>query len=174
MNEYFQEFTSPSWGKVDFAKMMRMIDRFIKSFPREAVRVIIGTDSTPPKNHDRIRYYTVVVVWCFRHRAIYFYTKNYGPFTPSMHQRIHYEADFSIALGHLMKPHLSQFESPPCHLSIDVDAGEQGETRDIITAVVGKIVGNGFAANHKPDTIATHVADRCLRKAPFVQPATTS
>lgn len=165
MPKEFRKFISPTHGEVTFEKMLEKIHQFFRRYPNEEARLIIGTDSTSPVKGRQIDYYTVVVAWALGHGGIYFYTHLCGPYTPSMEQRISQEAGYSILLASIIEPDASKTSFPECKLSIDVDVGEEGETREIIKAILGMIRGSGYEANHKPDTVACRVAHKCTKIA---------
>lgn len=161
----FAKFTSPTHGRVSFKKMMEIIHDFFIRHPHEEARLIIGTDSPSPVEGKLIDYYTVVVAWSLGHGGIYFYTHLKGSYTPSLKERISQEAGYSLALANFIQPDSAKTRFPECKLSIDVDIGENGETREIIKAILGMIKGSGFEANHKPDTVACRVAHNCKKTA---------
>jgi len=68
---------------------------------------------------------------------------------------------FSLKLAEQLIEKLKEKDIVDFNLTIHVDVGPNGETRQMIHEVVGMIKGSGFAVKTKPDSYgASSVADR--------------
>lgn len=74
---------------------------------------------------------------------------------------LHQEALLSIDFAKFLVEGLLENNLLDLDLEIHVDVGKVGETREIITEVVGMVRGSGFEVKTKPESFgASKVADR--------------
>lgn len=152
-------FNSPTLGVVDFNVMMERIFSFMENGPNYKYRVVIGTDSQP--NHKMSDFVTAIIVHRVGQGGIYFWQRRGIP-TFSLRERIYTEASLSLETARNLAGILASHEDLGyLSLEIHVDVGQNGETREMITEVVGMIRGNGYEVKIKPEAFgATTVADR--------------
>ncbi len=151
-------FTSPSKGKLSFAEMMQDITNYIQGLASSSYKIIVGTDSMV---RDDTCFITAVVVHRLGKGARYFYRKKYQRKIKSLRQKIFYETALSLELGGQIAKYFSENGYAEMPVEIHIDAGTQGETRDLIREVVGMVTGSGFQAKIKPDAYgASCVADK--------------
>ena len=151
-------FISPSRGVLDFEEMFADIIEFMERSPDGRYRLIIGTDS---QLRDDTTFVTVVIVHHEGKGARYFYTKQKERKMDSLRQRILYEASLSLNLAARLAERLSRNGHADLNVEIHLDVGREGETRELIREVVGRVAGSGFDAKIKPESYgASTVADK--------------
>lgn len=158
MNNNFQEFVSPTSGLLSFDAMFDVIRDYISQEPDQTYNLIIGTDSF--LNSETL-FVSAVIIHRIGHGGRYFYKKTPRRKMDSLRQRIFYEATMSIELASLIKARLDENGMKKLAVEIHLDAGDKGETREIIRELVGMVTGSGYAARTKPESFgASKVADR--------------
>lgn len=154
-----KSFNSPTYGPLNLKGVLSYISSYLEDAPESVYRVIIGTDSQP--NHKTADFVTAIIIHRVGAGGIYFWQRNVLE-TYSLRDRIYKEAFFSLDVAQQMTEELAKlraFVTPS--LEIHVDVGKNGETRDLISEVVGMIRGNGFEVKIKPEAYgAAIVADR--------------
>lgn len=155
-------FRSPSFGKLPAAGVLGKIADYMAADSEAKYRLVIGTDSQPRgSRQEAIDYVTAIIVHRVGSGGIYFWTRTIGTKFYSLRERIYTEALLSLQLA---QDFLRDFESLGIFkydLEIHVDVGNVGETRAMITEVVGMIRANGFNVKTKPEAYgASTVADR--------------
>lgn len=162
-NGYFQ---SETYGKLTLLQVRKHLLAFMEKDPNCSYRIVIGSDSAPRegKNSDFI---TALVIHRVGKGGIYFWKRVVkDKIYPNkdfsfLRQRIYQEATLSLTtadefLEVVKNDGISKFD-----VEIHVDIGKFGETRDMITEVVGMIRGSGFICKTKPESYgASKVADR--------------
>lgn len=162
-NGYFQ---SNTFGKLTLLEVRSHLLNFMKEEPNCSYRIVIGSDSAP-KEGKNVDFITALVVHRVGKGGIYFWRRVVkDKIYPSknftfLRQRIYEEANLSLTtadefLNVVKNDGISKFD-----VEIHVDIGKFGETRDMITEVVGMIRGSGFICKTKPESFgASKVADR--------------
>lgn len=151
-------FISPSKGKLSFRDMMEDITNYITGLPTSAYKIIIGSDSQVKTDTCFI---TAVVVHRLGKGARYYYRKMRHRKIKSLRQKIFYETALSLEVGGLVNKHFAESGFADLEVEIHIDAGNKGETRDLIREVVGMVTGSGFQAKIKPEAYgASSVADK--------------
>ncbi len=178
------KFNSPTYGELSFSQVLDKITDYISREPDSTYRVVIGTDSQP-KNSRRFDFVTAIVVQRVGSGGIYFWQRFIRQKKYYLRERIYEEALLSLDLARrfiaffpenkVNLPSQSAAGLPVSKyggeatgklvalhgLEIHVDVGRAGETREMITEVVGMIRGQGFEVKTKPDAYgAASVADR--------------
>lgn len=153
---------SPTYGNLTIAETIGKVSDFIKSHPGD-YKFIVGTDSQMYGNT------TVFVTALIVHRvgkgAIYFYDKNIIRRKYDLASRMFTEAGYSIELASKIVDEINNQHCPFCDdiskLEIHIDVGQNGDTRDVLSAVIGMVKGSGFNVKVKPDSYgASTVADK--------------
>lgn len=170
-------FHSPTWGKLSLKEVRTRILTFMENDPQSRYTIVIGSDSAP-KEGESLDFITAVVIHRTGKGGIYFWKriekqKNYliNGFKKGvsnkklslsrLRARIYEEASISLQtanefLDSVKNDGISKFD-----VEIHVDIGKYGETRDMITEVVGMIRGSGFNVKTKPESYgASKIADR--------------
>lgn len=121
--------------------------------------LIIGTDSMP--TGEDAEFVSAIVVHRKNRGGIYFWSKRHETKLHTLRQRIFQEALHSLKLAEQLIEKLKEKDITDFSLTIHVDVGPNGETKQMIHEVVGMIKGSGFAVKTKPDSYgASSVADR--------------
>lgn len=121
--------------------------------------IIIGTDSEA--QNGKADFVSAVIVHKKGKGGVYFWGRQKLENLHSMKQRIWQEALISLALAEKLVLDLAQMGLFDLDLEIHVDIGPNGETRAMISEIVGMIRANGFKVATKPSSWgASHVADR--------------
>jgi predicted RNase H-related nuclease YkuK (DUF458 family) len=160
-------FQSPTHGVLSFTEVIKRVGQYINCESLDGIpsrkyhyRIIVGTDSSP-RNGEHTEYITALVIHRVGLGGIYFWQKTTTPRAVTLRERIYKEAMLSIDFAKLLVESLVAANLLDLDLEIHVDVGKVGQTRDIITEVVGMVRGNGFEVKTKPESFgASKVADR--------------
>ena len=154
-------FISPTHGALSFEDTIERVSAFLTE--EGSYRLIVGTDSQSYRNG--VLFVSAIVIHRIGRGGIYFYRRLFNDRLYGFKERIFTETSLSLSLaGKLLcalaeDPERSEYYRRI--LEIHLDVGEQGETREIINAVVGMVKGSGFAAQVKPEAFgACSVADK--------------
>jgi uncharacterized protein len=156
----FKNFRSPTYGELDFEKVMDKFLGYLSADPSLEYELIIGTDSVNCASHSA-EFVSALVVHRKNSGGIYFWSKQHETDIYSLRQRIFEEALLSLRLAEQLIEGLKKRDFFDFKLTIHVDVGPKGETKKLIQEVVGMIKGNGFDVKTKPEAYgASSVADR--------------
>lgn len=161
-------FNSPTFGRLEWAEIIAKMITFMGTDTKASYEVIIGTDSEAV--NGQADFVSAVVVHRQGKGGIYFWGRLKIGNLYSMRQRIWQEAIISLGVAEkvvsdfaaigLLNNHQSE-DLGRINLEIHVDIGPNGETRQMISEIVGMIRANGFKVATKPASWgASHVADR--------------
>ena len=160
--------------ELGFDELLNEIVFYIKSQPEKKYEISVGTDSAAEKN---VRLVTAISILRKGNGGRYFWTKSKAVFCPTLQDRIYKETMQSITFMQELKSRLKdelgeEFFWPVRNatqtvaggdnkISVHIDVGRKGPTRDLIDQVVGMVKGFGFEAVIKPDSFGAFVvADR--------------
>jgi predicted RNase H-related nuclease YkuK (DUF458 family) len=152
-------FNSPTHGPLDFNGVVKKIADYMEEEPDHKYRVVIGTDSQV-HNRKETDFVTALIVHRLGSGGVYFWRRGKVEHPQSLRERIYEEATRSMAVA---QDFLKAFKDKVLEydLEIHVDVGRLGETRVLISEVVGMIRGSGFKVKIKPEAYgAATVADR--------------
>src|SRR6185437_10680493 len=156
---YFNDFRSPTHGPLDFEGVLEKLVKYIGIAPGLEYELIIGTDSMPA-GHEA-EFVSAIVVHRKNAGGIYFWSKRHMTDFHTLRDRIFQEALHSLKLAEQLIEKLKEKNVVDFNLTIHVDVGPNGETKQMIHQVTGMIKGSGFAVKTKPDSYgASSVADR--------------
>ena len=180
-------FTSPTYGPMDWQATLAKVIWFMGQDTNASYEVIIGTDSeaslaSPLRSeasdsgrtaNGLVDFVSAVIVHKKGRGGIYFWARQKVKNLYSLRQRIWQEAIISLSLAQNLvndfsalgildnQPKLALGDLERINLEIHVDIGPNGETRQMISEIVGMIRANGFKVATKPASWgASHVADR--------------
>src|SRR3972149_10082161 len=154
-----QTFTSPTYGRLDWEQALAKMVWFMGTDTSASYEVIIGTDSEA--QNGSADYVSALIVHKKGRGGIYFWSRQKVEKIFSMRQRIWQEALISLALAEKMVADFAEMGLRDFNLEIHVDIGPNGETRAMISEIVGMIRANGFKVATKPAPWGgSHVADR--------------
>ncbi|OGG14532.1 hypothetical protein A2773_05580 [Candidatus Gottesmanbacteria bacterium RIFCSPHIGHO2_01_FULL_39_10] len=153
-------FHSQTFGILDLSRVRERVIQFINEDPQKNYRLVIGTDSEAKNGHG-VEFITAFVVHRIGNGGIYFWRRKEDTKPYVLRTRIYEEATLSLSAADefieiFKKDGIGRYD-----LEIHVDIGNKGETREMITEIVGMIKGSGFAVKTKPESYAaSKVADR--------------
>ncbi|OGK20279.1 hypothetical protein A2866_06370 [Candidatus Roizmanbacteria bacterium RIFCSPHIGHO2_01_FULL_39_8] len=153
-------YFSPTYGKVDLERLKKIISAYMGRDKKARYEVIVGSDSQKVRT-DVYDFVSALIVHRVGFGGIYFWKRDVIKRKISLKERIYQEATMSLETSenfiHFFKVNgISKY-----NIQIHVDIGHNGETRDMITEVVGMIRGSGYDVKIKPDSYgASKVADR--------------
>ena len=147
---------------INFDALIDRLLAFINDKPDREYKIVVGTDSRAEKE---VRLITAVSILRVGNGGRYFWTRSEVVSAPTMRDRIYKEAMYSIAFTQELKSRLKDKLGEEYFwdhkISVHLDVGENGPTKDIIDAVVGMVRGYGFEAVIKPYSYGAFVlADR--------------
>ncbi len=153
-------FHSYTYGDLTIQEVRQKVLQFMDDFPERQYKLVIGTDSQP-KNGQGTDFISAIVIHRVGAGGIYFWRRKVDPRKNVLKTRIYEEASLSLILA---QEFLSEFKNDGIskfEVEIHVDIGSFGETRNMITEIVGMVRGSGFNVKTKPESYgASKVADR--------------
>lgn len=153
-------FHSQTYGELDLSQVRQRTLEFMEEFPEAKYRIVIGTDSAPGKSGET-DFVTALVVHRIGKGAIYFWKRKVERKRLSLREKIYQEAIISLESAEEVLATFAQDGINRFDVEIHVDIGKFGETREMISEVIGMIRGSGFLVKIKPESYAAStVADR--------------
>lgn len=159
---------------IDFDELISEIVNYIEEQPKAEYKINVGTDSNASL---RAQFVTAITILRVGNGGRYFWTRTDKILCPTLRDRIYKEAMQSITftqeLKSRLKDRLGEESFWPARnatysvaggdnkISVHIDVGENGPTKDLIESVVGMVKGYGFEAVIKPYSFGAFVvADR--------------
>lgn len=153
-------YQSPTHGKVDLEKLKHLISAFMAENKKARYEIIVGTDSQKVRR-DTYDFVSALIVHRVGSGGIYFWKRLVQERKISLKERIYQEATMSLVTSENFVKFFKTNGISKYNIQIHVDIGHNGETRDLITEVVGMVRGSGYEVKIKPDSYgASKVADR--------------
>jgi len=153
-------FHSPTYGMLELTSVREKILSFLAQDSDSTYQLVIGTDSQP-KNGSGIDFVTAIVVHRIGKGGIYFWCQTLTKKPMVLRQRMYEEAALSLSMAETVLTLLHRDGITKYDVEIHVDVGKYGDTREMLTEIVGMIRGNGYVVKTKPDSYAaSKVADR--------------
>jgi hypothetical protein len=153
-------FQSPTYGLLDMENLKKVMLKYMGNQKTDQYRLIIGTDSQP-KNNKGADFVTAILIHHIGYGGIYFWQRFEINKQMSLKERIYQEATTSLIAAENLLLSCNGNGITKFNLEIHVDIGSHGETRELISEVVGMIRGSGYICKTKPDSFgASKVADR--------------
>lgn len=153
-------YQSPTYGKVDLQRLKEIVSSFMKSDKKARYEIIVGTDSQKVENH-KYDFVSALIIHRVGWGGIYFWKRMVQDKKISLKERIYQEATMSLETSENFVNFFKTNGISKYDIQIHVDIGRNGETRDLITEVVGMIRGSGYEVKIKPESYgASKVADR--------------
>jgi predicted RNase H-related nuclease YkuK (DUF458 family) len=153
-------FHSPTYGKIDFDKLKKIIKDFMAADKKSRYEIIVGTDSQK-FDKDSFDFVSALIVHRVGFGGIYFWKREIIKKKMSLKERIYTEATLSLQTAETFIEFLKTNGISRYNIQIHVDIGHNGETRAMIAEVVGMIRGSGYQIKIKPESYAaSKVADR--------------
>ena len=153
-------YHSPTYGKVDLQRLKEIITSFMAQDKKASYEVIVGTDSQKIKEGS-YDFVSALVIHRVGFGGIYFWKRQVLARKISLKERIYMEATMSLETSENFVNFFKTNGISRYNIQIHVDIGHNGETRDLITEVVGMVRGSGYDVKIKPHSYgASKVADR--------------
>lgn len=153
-------YQSPTYGKVDLEKLKTIVSDFMKVDKKAKYEIIVGTDSQKIEN-NKYDFVSALIIHRVGWGGIYFWKRIVQDKKISLKERIYQEATMSLETSENFVNFFKTNGISKYNVQIHVDIGHNGETRDLITEVVGMVRGSGYEVKIKPDSYgASKVADR--------------
>jgi uncharacterized protein len=153
-------FSDISGKRYRLTDVLERTHLFIADKPRERYQIIIGSDSHPA---NTVQFITAITIRRIGNGGIYFWTRSAPEVCHTLRDRIYREVMHSIMLAQELRGRLKEVLGDEYFWNdqVHIDVGELGETRNLVSGVVGMVAGYGFEAVIKPDAFgACVVADR--------------
>lgn len=153
-------YHSPTYGKIDLDGLKKVISSFMAADKIAGYEIIVGTDSQKVKKgvYDFV---SALIVHRIGYGGIYFWQRQLYEKKMSLKERIYFEATMSLETSENFVQFFKTNGIAKYNIQIHVDIGKNGETRDLITEVVGMVRSNGYEVKIKPESYgASKVADR--------------
>lgn len=153
-------YHSTTYGLLTKEEMREVIIRFITQKKEYSYSIVIGTDSQVKNSHG-IDFITALVVHRVGGGGIYFWKRENERKRMVFRNRIYQEAVYSLNFAQEVLEVFKKDGIGKLDIEIHVDMGNKGETRNMLSEVVGMIRGSGYIVKTKPDSYAaSKVADR--------------
>lgn len=153
-------YHSPTHGKVDLEQLKKIVSDFMAQNKKAKYEIIVGTDSQKIKK-DSYDFVSALVVHRIGFGGIYFWKRQITVRKISLKERIYQEATMSLITSENFVQFFKTNGISKYDIQIHVDIGHNGETRELITEVVGMIRASGYDVKIKPHSYgASKVADR--------------
>lgn len=160
-DHHIDSFRSPTLGDLSLDQVVDQVAKFIVQENNSHFRLVLGTDSELISS-DTAHFVSAVVIHHLGHGGVYFWGQVTKSGIKDLRQRMYEEATYSLTLAQRLLEEFKKRDLPlEKILEIHVDVGEKGDTRAMISEIVGMIKGSGFLCRIKPDSFAaSNVADR--------------
>jgi len=154
------DYQSPTYGKVDLPKLKKIVSSFMGSDKKAKYEIIVGTDSQKIEK-NKYDFVSALIIHRIGWGGIYFWKRLVQDRKISLKERIYQEATMSLETSENFVEFFKTNGISKYDIQIHVDIGHNGETRELITEVVGMIRGSGYEVKIKPHSYgASKVADR--------------
>jgi predicted RNase H-related nuclease YkuK (DUF458 family) len=135
---------------------------YIKENPSEEYNVIVGSDSLYRSYYTVFA--TVFSVHILGRGARFWYRQSREKFPKNVPVRLMRETADSVEVMQAILSSDMVKLVPQENFFIHVDAGEKGESRKVITEILGYVTGQGLKCEYKPNSaIASNCADRLTK-----------
>jgi len=152
-------FNDSNGKKISAREAVEEVICFMKEDQRRHYKVIIGTDSQQTSNDSD--FVTAIVVHRVGNGGRYFWRRSENGKFYTLRDRIITEVLLSIEVAKEVLMFLKSATTLPFNFEIHADVGNNGETKTMISEVVGMIKAHDFEAKTKPESYAaSKVADR--------------
>ncbi len=153
-------FHSHTYGTCNLVLLRQRLLDYLAAEPNRHYRLVIGTDSQL-KNGNGTDFVVAFIIHRVGYGGIYFWKRIVEARRYVLRQRIYQEAVYSLTTAEELLTLFAQDGITKYDLEIHVDIGFKGETREMISEIVGMVRGSGFNVKTKPDAFAaSKVADR--------------
>jgi len=153
-------YHSPTYGKINLDCLKKTVSSFMTKDKNSRYEIIVGSDSQKT-GKDIYDFVTALIIHRVGGGGIYFWKRQIEKRKMSLKERIYQEAIMSLTASENFIDFFKTNGISKYNIQIHVDIGKNGETRDLITEVVGMIRSNGYQVKIKPESYgASKVADK--------------
>lgn len=154
-------FRNLSTGDKDYTlqEVLKEILIYINEDTTQEYRLIVGSDSL---YRSKFTIFATAIV-CHRvgKGAKFWYAKRKEKFTMNIYTRIMKETEDSIKIMKKVYDSEIILHIPEENMQIDIDAGNNGKSRNVVSSAMSYVIGSGFNGEAKPNAaVATIVADK--------------
>lgn len=162
MSDKIQFYNETLKRHIKFEEVVAELIKYVNSEPASHYKITVGTDSA---GTNETHFVTAIAILRIGNGGRYFWTKSEKIFCPTLQDRIYKETMYSITFVQELKSQLKDLLGEEFFwdnkITVHLDVGKNGPTKDLIEAVVGMVRGYGFEAIIKPDSFGAFVlADR--------------
>lgn len=162
MSDKIQFYNETLKRHISFEEVVEEIIKYVNYESGAQYKITVGTDSEGTNNTHFVTAFAVLRVG---NGGKYFWTKSEKTFCPTLRDRIYKETMHSIVFVQELKSQLKDKLGEDFFwdnkITVHLDVGKNGPTKDFIESVVGMVKGYGFEAIIKPDSYCAFVlADR--------------
>ena len=150
-------FQNAKHDQITFNEVLDRIVSFINEDSSHEYRVSIGTDSM---TYDESNFVLAIVIHRVGNGGIYFYKKFIESAIRDLRTKLYTETQLSIDTTDLIVSELLEKDEDildKINLSIHLDIGKNGPTKDLIKELEGWIKAVGYDYEIKPDSYAASV-----------------
>lgn len=142
--------------------VVKEIVKYMREKQEARYKITVGTDSEGVKE---TQFVTAIAILRVGNGGRYFWTKSQKVFCPTMQDRIYKETMQSITFVQELKSRLKERLGEEFFwdnkITVHLDVGNNGATKNLVDSVVGMVRGYGFEAVIKPYSFGAFVlADR--------------
>ncbi len=153
-------FQSPTHGSLELPQVRERILNFFSQEPDRTYQLVVGTDSQP-HNGSGVDFVTAIVVHRVGTGGIYFWRRIVNKKHYVLRQRMYEEASLSLEMAETVLALLHKDGITKYDVEIHVEIGQFGQTREMISEIIGMVRGSGYRVKMKPESYAaSKVADR--------------
>lgn len=153
-------YQSPTYGKVTLDQLQNIVSKYMSVDKKAKYEIIVGTDSQKITK-NKYDFVSALIIHRVGQGGIYFWKRLIQDKKISLKERIYQEATMSLVTSEEFVLFFKTNGISRYDIQIHVDIGHNGETRDLITEVVGMIRGSGYEVKIKPYSYgASKVADK--------------
>lgn len=153
-------FHSPTYGKINLKELKKIVASFMAQDKKGEYKIIVGTDSQKIAQ-EQYDFVSALIIHHVGWGAIYFWKREIIKRKIGLKERIYMEATMSLQTSENFVEFFKTNGISRYDIQIHVDIGKKGETRDLITEVVGMIRSSGYEVKIKPESYgASKVADK--------------
>jgi len=169
------KFYNETLGRhISFDEVIEELINYVDYKPEEEYKITVGTDSLGSNN---THFVTAIAILRIGNGGKYFWTRSEKTFCPTLRDRIYKETLKSITMTQELKSRLRERMGEDVFwparnashsdaggddkITVHIDVGRKGATRDFVESVVGMVKGYGLEAVIKPEAFGAFVlADR--------------
>ncbi len=162
MSDKVQFYNETLKRHLGFEEVVEELLGYVNKEPGACYKITVGTDSAGTND---TQFVTAIAILRIGNGGRYFWTKSEKFFCPTLQDRIYKETMHSITfvqeLKSRLKDRLGEEFFWDNKITVHLDVGKNGPTKDLIETVVGMVKGFGLEAVIKPDSFGAFVlADR--------------